>query len=192
MVVRFEVDAFVSDPSSSSSLLSSSPSKHQSPGTKVSRAPHPSTQKQETTDMVKVIHEGAFISQSRLLELKTCPPAHTLRTKVKAYPQLFFSQTPHLYIGKHVNGCFSEIMKNDVSAGDLKEQHDVLVRSGVLKSMVMALRHIQEFARKSGKEGNLALVFEEKALKVYERDVPKGASEGFLPKRIMTRFEASM
>lgn len=191
MVVRFEVDAFIPESSLSSSLSTTTPSKIRTPGASTARSPQPSTPQREKS-IIKVINDGVPVSQSRILELKTCTFGNAMRTKNKAYPQLFFSQTPHLYIGKHVKGCFSEITKCDISVGDFNKQHKILVKSGALKKLVVVLRNIQEIVRKGGKEGNLTLIFEKKALKVYDRVTLKGASMDLLPKEIVARFEGSL
>lgn len=108
--------------------------------------------------------------------------------KTESYSQLFFSQTPHLYVAGHTGGMFSDIEKNDVSKGDLAGQHDtLLLKNGALKRLIVALRRIQELVRREGKGRSLTLVFEEKTLQVYQRT--GGSGGGLLPDDAITRFE---
>lgn len=216
MVVRFEVDAYVAPPSppqvsrkTHSSRSAAKATQQQSRSESRRLAGKGSNARPRTTNapsgvsspsqnqsqslahsLVRVVDGGTLVPQSSLLELKTCSLNKMTLKKSKAFPQLFFSRTPYLYIGGHVDGRFSEILQTDVSAGDLQRQHDALVTSGALKRLVVALRRIQEVVRKSGKEGRLTLIFEGKALKVYQRDVGAKGMEGMMPGEMLARFES--
>src|SRR5579872_25249 len=96
MVVRFEVDA----------CLPFHPilSHHDTPPTLTTnkptlRFPH-----------VAIIRAGSRVPQSHLIELKTYSKAAG-KSWSKSYPQLYLSQTPHIYYGNHKGGKFSEIKK---------------------------------------------------------------------------------
>lgn len=200
MVVRCEVDAYIEPPppptSSSQDTDTSQPGSPRSQQRRGYADDYSSTDLPTTSSsgssqsvgLVKVIQGGILIPQSNILEIKSCALQKILLKKSGTYPQLFFSQTPHLYIGGHVHGVFSEIMKNDVSKGDFARQHDALVKYGALKKLIVALREIQELVRKKGKAGGLTLIFEKKTLRVYQRDAGSGGS--LLPADILKRFNS--
>lgn len=200
MVVRFEVDAYMELPppsiplhqmaqgsQSSSSRARNRRRKH---STKAKApASQPQNNPNQSVQLVKVIHGGAFIPhQSSIIEIKTCLLSKMSSKKTESYPQLFFSQTPHLYVAGHTGGMFSDIDKNDVSKGDLAGQHDtLLLKNGALKRLIVALRRIQELVREEGKERRLTLVFEAKTLQVYLRTGGRGG--GLLSEDVIARFE---
>lgn len=202
MVVRFEVDAYVEPPRpplppsqvSQSSPRSSSRSRNRRRYSQaklsasatqppIGSAHNPS----QSTQLVNVTYGGTSIPQSSILEIKTCLLSKMSSKKSDSYPQLFFSQTPHLYIAGHTNGLFSDIKKNAVSQGDLEIQHDALMNSGVLKRLVVALRRIQERVRREGKRGRLTLIYEAKTLRIYQRSA--GSRGSLLPEDIIARFQ---
>lgn len=201
MVVRFEVDAYVSLPAPSMvssktkgdkmTLRSSSGvNRRHRPGdisSSLSDYHRVMPQGHTPQSLVKIIHAGTLVPQSSILEIKSTILENVSSIKSKSYTQLFFSQTPHLYIGGHVSGQFRRILECSVTEGDFEEQHDKLMKSGALQKLVVALRRIQELVKKEGKGGRLALIFEEKRLRVYQRDAGSGGNS--LPKDIVARFE---
>lgn len=200
MVVRFEVDAYMELPptptpphqiSQGSQSSSSRPRNRRRKHSTKTNAPasQPQSNSNQSAQLVKVIHGGTCIPhQSSIIEIKTCLLSKMSSKKSESYPQLFFSQTPHLYVAGHTGGMFSEIDKNDVSKGDLVGQHDTLLwKNGALKRLIVALRRIRELVRREGQGRRLTLVFEAKVLRVYQRT--GGSGGGLLPEDVIARFE---
>lgn len=191
MVVRFEVDGYISlhpPPTADVKRVRRSSSRAKLKHLPA-YIPRSSSEYHGVTpqSLVKVVHAGIVIPQSSLLEIKSSRLGKVCSMKSKSYAQLFFSQTPHLHIGGHVSGEFRRILECSVAEGELEAQHERLMKSGALQRLVVALRRIQEIARKEGKGRRLALVFEGKILRVYEKDVKGGGSS--LPEEIVARFK---
>jgi hypothetical protein len=136
MVVRFEADACYLDedeslPSSSAvrRVPTSSPAMH---GISIKRNP-------------------SLAPQSSLVELKTT--SKTIRF-ADVYTQLYFSQTPHLLIGKHTNGQFHTIEKHH-----LHDPSGYLATVGArvqpgLNKLAKLLRGLQSLAVVMSQQGN--------------------------------------
>ena len=163
MVVRFEVDACLplgSTPSHRKSGRSGNNSKH--------RKPAQSTTNKPTLHFphVAVIRAGSPVPQSHLIELKTY--SRSGKAWSRSYPQLFLSQTPHIYYGTHKGGNFSEIKKFTLGEPHL-EPIDQNAQVG-FKKLKVTLIAIQELVRKYGADGRISLVCERNQLGVYQRE----------------------
>ncbi|KAJ9611742.1 hypothetical protein H2200_004926 [Cladophialophora chaetospira] len=68
------------------------------------------TPRTEAKDSVQVLNKGRVVPTSSIMEIKT----RTARRKQKmdeVIPQLWFEQTPKIFVGYHVSGKFEEIQK---------------------------------------------------------------------------------
>ncbi|KAL0577147.1 hypothetical protein V5O48_004823, partial [Marasmius crinis-equi] len=107
LVVRCEVDAYLPAFSKSQPALAVDPTK-QKTETVVSSG--------NTTLTIR--EAGTIISQESLVELKT-----TSRKRFNAgqcpfdeiIPQMFIAQTPHLFLGIHERGYFSQVLQGNIS-----------------------------------------------------------------------------
>lgn len=177
MVVRFEVDACLPLRSSRS---------HGHPGTDAASLPPRALAINKPTlrlPHVAVIRAGARVPQSHLIELKTCSKSG--KDWGKTYPQLFLSQTPHVYYGNHRGGKFSEIKKFTLGAPHL-EPVDRNAQVG-FKKLKASLTTIQGVVRRHGMDGRISLVCRGRELGVYQRE----NSDSFLPKYALALFRPS-
>lgn len=177
MVVRFEVDACLplhSAKSQRKSARSTPPPSLSTPVIKKTALHFPH---------VNVIRAGSRVPQSHLIELKT----HSTQSGkgwANSYPQLFLSQTPHMYRGIHKNGRISEIKKFTLGEPHL-EPTDQKAQVGFKKLKVL-LTTIQELVVKYGVDGRISLVCEGKELGLYQRE---GAGS-CLPKYALALFRS--
>ncbi|KZT11773.1 uncharacterized protein LAESUDRAFT_808755 [Laetiporus sulphureus 93-53] len=190
MLVVFEVDAYLSpenEASSSNAPPSSSEIPVQNP-TAPSKSPQERRQRssQEQSELseptLNIIRAGTEVPQSSLIELKT-----SIRPLSKkwnnAYPQLLFSQTPHIFFAEHKNGKFTSMARHQLGAPDMQE-----IDRGAeprLKKLRSLLRDIQELAVRGGKTGRLTLLQRNGKMEVYERT----SDASFLPESISQRFD---
>ena len=176
MVVRFEVDACLPLRSSQS---------HGHPGTEAASLP-PSTRVVNKPTLhfphVAVIRAGAHVPQSHLIELKTSSRSRKAWSKI--YPQLFLSQTPHVYYGHHRGGKISEIKKFTLGEPHL-EPIDQNAQVGFKKLKVL-LTAIQGIVRRYGTDGRMSLVCQGRELRVYQRE----DSGSFLPEYALALFRS--
>jgi len=181
MVVRFEVDACLP-------FRPASP--HRKPrrprnGTcRVKRIPPPPPSAPPINEPVHVaiIRAGSPVPQSHLIELKTY--SKSKKQWSRSYPQLFLSQTPHIYYGAHKDGTFSEIKKYTLGEPHL-EAIDQNAQAGFRK-LKTVLTAVQELVRKYGTNGRISLVCRGRVLEVYQREntgscLPKYALALFKP-----------
>lgn len=195
MVVRFEVDAclpFGTTRPHSKSNRARSATQHNEP------APAASAQGADTlspatilrlvnkptlrSPRLDIIRAGSRVPQSHLIELKAC--SRSRKHWTRSYPQLFLSQTPHIYYGTHKNGNFLEIKKFTLGEPHL-EPIDQRAQVG-FKKLKLVLTEIQDLVRKYGTEGRISLVCDGKELRVYQRK-----NEGScLPKYALTLFKS--
>ena len=167
MVVRFEVDAYLPRIPKQPTKPASSPVTNKP----TLRFPY-----------LAVIRAGSRVPQSRLIELKTY--CKTGKAWKNSYPQLFLSQTPHIYYGAHKGGRFSEIKKFTLGEPCL-EPIDQNAQAGFKKLKVL-LATIQELVRKHGTNGRISLVCKGRELGVYRRK----NTDSCLPKRALALFRA--
>ena len=171
MVVRFEVDACL-------------PLSGRSKNTTQRKKPAQLTTNKPTLrfPQVAVIRAGSPVPQSHLIELKTY--SRSGKSWSRSYPQLFLSQTPHIYYGAHKGGKFSEIKKFTLGEPHL-EAIDQNAQVG-FKKLKMVLTAIQELVRKYGADGRISLVCGGKELGVYQRE----KTSSCLPKSALALFRS--
>lgn len=175
MVVRFEVDACL-PPRPARSHLRSDSSRDDTQHMELT-PPLPSTLH---FPHVAVIRAGSRVPQSRLIELKTYCKAGKMWGK--SYPQLFLSQTPHIYYGTHKGGTFSEIKKFTLGEPHLEPiDRNAQVAFKKLKVLLTA---IQELVKKYGTDGRISLVCKGKELEVYQRE----KTDSCLPEHALALF----
>ncbi|KAF9778716.1 hypothetical protein BJ322DRAFT_1114053 [Thelephora terrestris] len=172
MVVRFEVDACLPFPTTRSRRKSGNARNHakSAPGAQAWGTDTPTFRTVSKPTLrfphVAVIRAGSRVPQSHLIELKTYSGAK--KHWNRSYPQLFLSQTPHIYYGAHKNGEFSEIKKYTLGEPHLKPiDHNAQV---AFKKLKVALEAIQELVGKHGTNGRITLVCTGKELGVYQRE----------------------
>ncbi|KAJ6476110.1 hypothetical protein C8R45DRAFT_873376, partial [Mycena sanguinolenta] len=131
-----------------------------------------------------VMNGGAVVPHSSILELTT----RTQRRAAEfdwndAYPQLFFSQTPHHFLAVHDRGRFTEVNKRGLTSPDLKAVERTMQPN--LRKLCVALRQIRDLVVKHGQRGRLTLVCRRGKLEVFERT----SDASCLPDEVMARFE---
>ncbi|KAF7357280.1 hypothetical protein MSAN_01323400 [Mycena sanguinolenta] len=187
MVVRFEVDACIP----TSAAKASTTRKVQSIDDLANDLAGISLARRSSADPtptsshgLTVINGGAVVSHSSILELTTRTQKRAAEFDWNdAYPQLFFSQTPHHFLAVHDRGRFTEVNKRGLASPDLKAVERTLQPS--LRKLCVALRQIKDLVVKHGQRGRLTLVCRQGKLEVFERT--SGAS--CLPDEVMARFE---
>ena len=196
MVVRFEVDAWlpsdnpgakatrdsgVDDDDDEEALLGVL--SDLSIGTS-SRSTTTSSLSPLTSDNLKIFRAGTQVSQSDLLEMTT-------RSEISAanfdwgdaYPQLYFSQTPHHYLAVHRSGTFFSIAKRKIGKNDL-----VAIESKAqtgFRKLRKLLGEIQTMVKEGGTSRRITLVCQEGVLQVHERN----SKESFLPEDSLALFK---
>jgi hypothetical protein len=175
MVVRFEVDACLPYDATSSAPPSSSPATGKTVAKK-----KPSSGSSSNPPDVKIIRAGSSqVPQTHLLELKTHTTAYMHWPK--AYPQLYFSQTPHIYHAFHKSGTFTSVKKFTLGQSELVEV-DKNAQVG-FKKLRKLLGHIKSLVLKHGAM-RISLVCAGKTLSVYR--IPQG--ESCLPEDALALF----
>jgi hypothetical protein len=117
-----------------------------------------------------------------LIELKTYSGSR--KNWSRSYPQLFLSQTPHIYYGSHKGGNFSVIKKFTLGEPHL-ESIDQNAQAG-FKKLRATLITVQELVRKYGTDGRLSFVCKGKELALYRRE----HSYSCLPKYALALFRS--
>ena len=177
MVVRFEVDACFRYDAATSTPPPNSPTAGRK-FTKKKASSNPAS----NPPCVKIIRGGSpRIPQTHLLEIKT--HNNPSMKWPKAYPQLYFSQTPHIYHAFHKNGTFTSIKKFTLGQSELMDV-DKSAQVG-FKQLRKLLGYIQSLVIKHG-AARISLVCVGKTLSVYR--VPQG--ESCLPEDSLALFVA--
>ena len=177
MVIRFEVDACL--PYDASILAP--PSNNPTIGRKVAKKKTSLGPSSNPPD-VKIVRAGSSeVPQTHLLEIKT---HHSTSLKwPNTYPQLYLSQTPHVYHAFHKGGTFTSIKKFVLGQSELMEV-DKNAQVG-FKKLRKLLGCIQSLVLKHGAT-RISLVCVGKTLSVYQ--IPKG--ERCLPEDALALFVA--
>ncbi|KAK7050562.1 hypothetical protein R3P38DRAFT_2865875 [Favolaschia claudopus] len=187
MVVRFEVDACLpasaKAKSSGSAKASTIDDLVASLGeVKLGGASAKTTS--TTTHGLTVLPGGGSVSHSSLLELTTRTERRAAEFDWKdAYPQLFFSQTPHHFLAVHYQGRFSAVNKRQLGSSELKGV-ERSIQPG-LRKLRVALGVIRDLVVKHGERGRLTLVCRRGRMEVFERV----SAESCLPDEVLARFE---
>ncbi|TDL17770.1 hypothetical protein BD410DRAFT_729467 [Rickenella mellea] len=122
-----------------------------------------------------------LVPQSSLIELMT-RASHKLLNWSEVYPQLYLSQTPHLYLAKHRKGVFMDVEKIPIDGEEMEPyMREVEQRIGKLRDVLV---HILKAVRED--IGTLfSLVCENGRLALCRREKESGMSVG---KDILQKF----
>ncbi|KAH7890452.1 hypothetical protein F5I97DRAFT_1964022 [Phlebopus sp. FC_14] len=135
---------------------------------------------------VRLTKPTSLVPQSNTIEIKT-RASHKIMDWNEVYPQLYLSQTAHLYLAKHERGSFQRVEKYQLNGSNLR---DYAVRTeksmGKLKVLLDAiLRAVRKLRTRDGIAVPLSLVCQGDTLTLYRRD----ASTGYpLGKEILSKF----
>ncbi|KAG6900310.1 hypothetical protein C0993_012742 [Termitomyces sp. T159_Od127] len=176
LVVRFEVDACLSQAPQRQSTVSSSGDDIDDiigalSSVSLKRAVPPRTnvtEDSETSPNINVIAGGSVVSQSSIIELTTRSVLSASDFKWKEYyPQLFLSQKPHHFMAVHQRGLFKEVVKRKLESPELQATAQEMKED--LKLLRRLLHQMRELVKKHGERGRLSFVCQNGELKVYER-----------------------
>jgi uncharacterized protein GlcG (DUF336 family) len=147
----------------------------------VSDQQHPPTITQSSQHGITVLGGGISVQESSIVEIKTMKGSPERRISwAEHYPQLYFSQTQHLFAATHQGGMFHTVTK-----GNIHDASAVASAAGEkLRKLHDALKSIQEVVINGGLEGRLSLVCRNGELNAVQRT--DGAS--CLPEDVMFRF----
>ena len=166
MVGRFEVDACLACPFTSK--LQSYEKRHTARGVPFEylraqeNARHLGNQQANVALPSRRCHPtGSRVPRSHLMGLKAFSGSRKHRSK--SYPQLFLSQTLHIYHGTYKHVKFSEI-ELKCSLGEPQNSQTVF------KKLKVAFTVVQEFIREHGSDGRTSLVCKGKELGVYQNE----------------------
>ncbi|TFK48829.1 hypothetical protein OE88DRAFT_510839 [Heliocybe sulcata] len=191
MVVRFEVDACLPPPTTAraSTSRSAAPTNLDDLADTLSglniRAKPQASKTTRDSSGIDIIHAGsADIAQDRIIELTTRSEKNVGTFDwVNQYPQLFLSETLHHYLGVHVGGRFTDVVKRKLHTPGMREiDRQAKASFGRLRKV---LKEIQDAVIASGERGRLTLLCEGGTLKVFKRKLP----DECIPEDIMRRFE---
>ncbi|KAJ7162824.1 hypothetical protein C8R46DRAFT_1101622 [Mycena filopes] len=186
MVVRFEVDACIPTAAQSSvgstSVASIDDIVDSLAGINITTKKSASTP--TTTHGLTITDGGAPVPHASLVELTTRSEKRQFDFDWKdAYPQLFFSQTPHHFLAVHNRGRFGEVNKRKLASTEMRAIERQIQPS--LKKLRVALDTIKAIVVEHGQRGRLTLVFRGGKLQVFERT----SEASCLPDEVMARFE---
>jgi hypothetical protein len=187
MVVRFEVDACIptaAKPSAARGRVESIDDLADSLARINISQRSSATPASKSIHGLTVIDGGTVVPHSSIVELTT----RTERREAEfdwneAYPQLFFSQTPHHFLAVHNRGRFSAVNKRKLTSSELRAVEQQIQPD--LKKLRAALDLIKEIVVKHGQRGRLTLVYRDGTLQVFERV----SSASCLPDEVMAKFE---
>jgi len=133
---------------------------------------------------LNIITAGSEIPQSSIIEIKTRSERSVANFDwAEAYPQLYLSQTPLLYLGIHNRGRFTAVSKDRV------DNYIQVAREAQpgFRKLKQALEAIQTLVKEYGLGGRVSLVCKDGELRVYERR----SSDSCLPDKFLALFERS-
>jgi hypothetical protein len=179
IVVRFEVDACLPYDASSSSP----PSNHPATSKVVAKKKSSSGSSSNSLD-VKILRAGSHeVPQTHLVEIKTHNGSRRTMRWSKTYPQLYLSQTPHVYHAFHNSGTFTLVEKFTLGQSNLTDI-DESAQEG-FKKLRKLLGSLKSLVAKHGAR-RVSLVCVGKTLSVYR--MPQG--ESCLPEDALALFVA--
>jgi hypothetical protein len=123
-----------------------------------------------------------IVDQSSLIEMKT-RASHKALDWDEAFPQLYLSQTPYLYLAKHSRGEFIAVEKVALG-GDGMRVHAQRARAGLAKLRAV-LTEVLNAVREAGSGVELCLVCVDGKLTLRKRKEGTGKTVG---KEILGRF----
>ncbi len=190
MLVRYEVDGYLSESEVSADICTRSSPEQSSSQPILADALSSMTVSSivprdlSSYSILRTVQDGSRIPQSSIIELKTQSSKKkgsiiSLDTRF----QLLFGQTSRLYTGTHTDGVFSQVHENMSPPGS--EFQNASVQVG-LKKLRKALEDIRALAMARGKGVRLSLICHGSSLRVFERS----SSTGILPDDVLSRFES--
>ncbi|KAG8946991.1 hypothetical protein FRC04_011287 [Tulasnella sp. 424] len=141
-----------------------------------------------TFPMVSVIPLGdasSIVPQSSILEIKTRIREGEMNWS-EIYPQLFLSQTPHLYVARHQQGLFTgtSVTKYDMTSSQLEKAAKAAEKP--MARMYALLEAIVAAIRQEGEDVGMALTYDGKKLALHKRKPGTGREVG---PQILARFK---
>ncbi|KAJ6474409.1 hypothetical protein C8R47DRAFT_1144045 [Mycena vitilis] len=189
MVVRFEVDACIPAAAAKPSTARGK-SAHiddladSLAGIKIASGSSAAAPAPEVIHGLTVVEGGAVVPHSSIVELTTRTNRRAAEFDwTDAYPQLFFSQTPHHFLAVHYRGRFTAVNKRKLGDSELLANERQIQPS--LKKLRGALDTIRALVVEHGERGRLTLVCRGGKLEVFKRT----SSASCLPEEVMARFE---
>lgn len=186
VLLRYEVDACTEPESEDDSLLASFSAL--SVGTR--GAPTLSKDSAFSTCFgvrVKMSSPRSVVPQSSIIEIKT-RAAHKELDWKEFYPQLYLSQTFHLYLAKHTRGTFGRVEKFQLNSQGMAV-HARGAEAAMAKLEVL-LSAVLKAVRKHGEGVPLSLVYRAGKLQLYKRKA-NGTSQPF-EKDIASKFQRAV
>ncbi|KAJ7618833.1 hypothetical protein DFH06DRAFT_1011842 [Mycena polygramma] len=188
MVVRFEVDACIPTGTAASTARGKSANiddlADSLAGVKITPRSATAAPAPTSSHGLTVIDGGAVVPHSSIVELTTRTDRRAAEFDwTDAYPQLFFSQTPHHFLAVHNRGRFSAVNKRKLGSPELQAIERRIQPS--LKKLRAALAIIRALVVEHGERGRLTLVCRGGKLEVFKRT----SSTNCLPEEVIARFE---
>lgn len=133
------------------------------------------------------MHGGAAVPQPALLKIKSRGPSATV-DPAAAYLQLYFGQTPKLFVGHHVgDGKFTSVSEHHLGSGEGFGAAAERVQPR-LRKLQRVLAEIQGILRERAPQARLSLVCRKGSGTLQ---LMQGSEEGlFLPDAVLKRFDA--
>jgi hypothetical protein len=121
-----------------------------------------------TMPALNIINAGTYIPQASTIELTTIAEYRRDRFNwEEAYPQLFLSQTSHLFLAVHFRGRFTSVEKRKLTSPELQEIHETM--KPTFRKLRKVLEIIQQLVIEHGSSGRLTFLCSEGRLSVYKR-----------------------
>ncbi|KAI6006617.1 hypothetical protein F5J12DRAFT_927484 [Pisolithus orientalis] len=182
VLLRYEVDACVESESEDDSFLASFSALSIGATGGASTLPDDSAFSSRFGMKVKLTSPRSVVPQSSVIEITTRAARRELDWK-EAYPQLYLSQTPYLYLAKHTRGTFGRVEKFQInSKGMAAHAREAEASMAKLEALLSA---ILKAVRKHGEGVPLSLVYRAGELKLYKRK--QGTRQPF-GKDILSKF----
>jgi len=181
LVVRFEVDACLPSPTSTTNDAGDDLADMVSDLTISSTTS--SSSSSANIPSLKIVRGGRVVPQSSLMELRTRSITSKNTNWKDTFPQLYLSQTPLHYLAIHEEGNFSVVRKSRTGEGTL-----VYAEAGLqqgLRKLKTVLETIHRLVKERGLEGRVTLICTEGTLKLYERS----DHESCLPSNMLALFD---
>lgn len=179
VVVRFEVDACISESTSSQTTTTSDIDSLTQRLSGMSVGTAAST----TSTELDVINAGQQVPHNSIIEVATRSAGRPNNWRDK-HAQMYFSQTPHHYLATHRDGEFYEITKHQLDSEEMKLLQ-VKAQDG-LKQLRALLETIQDLLVEHGLTTMLSLVYQDKKLEVFKRN----DEQSIIPDDVLARFNA--
>ena len=138
----------------------------------------------EATGSVQVLKKGRVVEPSSIIEIKT-RSAHRRLQLDEVTPQLWFAQTPTLFMGYHQNGNFQEVSKREMKT-EFEEWEKR--QQAHLKNLVALLRKLNAMARAT-KSGRCVVVSEGTKSSARMRIFESKGTRAVLPDNIISLYK---